>query len=757
MVLSNCWTVFMSKRIFLSIILFFFSTIQLFSQGSNDFYNINTVRDIRIVFKEQNWDEILDSLFINYGESARLEGSVTIDGYFIDGVGVRYKGYSSWDVDQVKSPFNIELDYKNPNQNYQGFTKLKLSNVIRDPSFIREALSYEIIRKYMPASQANFAKVYVNCVYIGLYTNVEAVDKVFAWKRYGSDGNSFFKGSPAHLEYPYGENANLAYSHGSDSLNYMPYYKLESDYGWSDLLKLIYILNNDTANIPTLLNIDRALWMHAFNYTLVNLDSYIGYSQNYYMYKDDNGVFNPIIWDLNMSFGSFRNTDATTLNLTIPKIKQLNPLQILNSNTFSPRPLIKNLLLNSTYRKMFLAHMRTIVNENFKNNEYYVRGKQIQALIDPYVQADTNKFYSYTNFIKNIDTTVGPISNNYPGIKDLMVERIAYLDTFPGFNGYPEVNEIKHQPETPAKGQETWFTVKANHANNVLLGYRNNSRGIFQKIRMFDDGNHNDSLAGDHIYGAGIIPNGNIVQYFIYSENDTAGIFSPERAEFEFYGFQTKMDKGDVVINEFSDNWIELFNNTSEAINLSESFLSDDDAFLSKWSFPDTSIAAKKYLIVRTNENVTSALHTNFRLQETGGGIYFSDNNSLILDSIIYGNEVSGKSMGRYPNGIGPFVYMQPTFSYCNNLGTTEELDFSLYPNPAKEKIFIELINSGSPFSVAIINAAGKTVQNDEFNIARTSMPVISKSIDISALSHGVYVLQIISNEKILTKRFIII
>jgi hypothetical protein len=742
----------MKRFFFVFFVISFFNT-SVFAQ--DDFYDINAIREIKIYFQEDNWDKILDSLFINFGESARLKGDVTIDGHLLKGVGVRYKGYSSWDVDQVKSPFNVELDYSLPNQNYQGYTKLKLSNVIRDPSFIREALSYEILRKYMPASKANYAKVYVNDVYIGLYTNVEAVDKIFAGKRFGSDANSFFKGSPAQLQYPYGENSNLAYSHGTDSLDYVPYYKMESDFGWSDLLNLIYILNNDTSAVSTVLNIDRSLWMHAFNYTLVNLDSYIGYSQNYYMYKDDNGVFNPIIWDLNMSFGSFRNTDATTLNLTIAKIKQLNPLQILTSNTFSPRPLIKNLLSNQTYRKMFLAHMRTIVNENFRNNEYYVRGKEIHTFIDPFVQSDTNKFYPYSYFTKNIDTTVGPTSNNYPGIKDLMEARIAYLDTFPGFRGYPEVIEIKHKPETPAKNQETWFTASVNDAKTVLLGYRNNSRGIFQKIQMFDDGLHNDSLAGDHVYGASIVPSGNIVQYFIYSENDSAGAFSPERAEYEFYSLQTKIDRGEIAINEMCDDWIELFNNTGETMQLKGVYFSDDRDVMNKWQFPDTTIASKEYLIVWTDKNLENNLHTNFTINSSGGGLYLANPAFDIIDSMIYGKGESGKSIGRYPNGVGDFVYMPKTFAYSNNIVTSAGYEVLIYPNPAIENVTLEYKNTEQPISVEVYDASGRSVLYREYESQRSNMNACSESINISALLKGFYIVKTNINNKIVTNYLI--
>ena len=69
--------------------------------------------------------------------------------------------------------------------------------------------------------------------------------------------------------------------------------------------------------------------MHALNYTLINFDSYIGYAQNYYLYKDITKQFNPIIWDLNMSFGSFRLTDASSIyfnGFDITQAQQMDPL-----------------------------------------------------------------------------------------------------------------------------------------------------------------------------------------------------------------------------------------------------------------------------------------------------------------------------------------------------------------------------------------------------------------------------------------------
>ena len=91
---------------------------------------------------------------------------------------------------------------------------------------------------------------------------------------------------------------------------------------------------------------------------MLNVDSYIGYAQNYYLYKDDNGRFNPILWDFNMSFGGFRLTDASQLffnGFDIIQAQEMDPLVHHNFISVSPRPLMSNLFSSERKRKMYLA------------------------------------------------------------------------------------------------------------------------------------------------------------------------------------------------------------------------------------------------------------------------------------------------------------------------------------------------------------------------------------------------------------------
>ena len=62
-----------------------------------------------------------------------------------------------------------------------------------DPSFVREVLSYEIAREYMPAPKATYANVFVDGVLIGLYTCVQSIDDDFTNQNFYERNGLFLK------------------------------------------------------------------------------------------------------------------------------------------------------------------------------------------------------------------------------------------------------------------------------------------------------------------------------------------------------------------------------------------------------------------------------------------------------------------------------------------------------------------------------------------------------------------------------------
>jgi len=133
-------------KIRLLILLLTFGIMQ--TAFSQSFYDINTINTIEITFVESNWDYLLDQLEAA-GDEERLIGTASVNGVVFDSVGVRYKGNSSYNANQIKNPLNIKLDHIIDDQLIEGYGTLKLANVFKDPSFVREVLSYEIASQYV--------------------------------------------------------------------------------------------------------------------------------------------------------------------------------------------------------------------------------------------------------------------------------------------------------------------------------------------------------------------------------------------------------------------------------------------------------------------------------------------------------------------------------------------------------------------------------------------------------------------------------
>ena len=205
---------------------------------------------------------------------------------------------------------------------------------------------------------------------------------------------------------------------------------------------------------------------------------------------------------------------------------------------------------------------------------------------------------------------------------------MTYLNTVTEFNyTAPTISNVSPSVATPTANSTITFTADIQNATYAYLGYRSFKGNAFQKIEMFDDGLHNDGAAADGTYGVDLTLGGSDIQYYVYADNANAGMFSPERAEHEFYELTLS---GGVVINEIMasnnitasdeygefDDWIELYNNSASAVDLSGYFLSDDPLDLLKWSIPNgTTISGNDYLIIWADNDLGQIpLHANFKL-----------------------------------------------------------------------------------------------------------------------------------------------
>lgn len=764
-----------------------FTALLLLSCGATssalaqDFYDWNSINTLELIFTEPNWDEILDSLFL-LGSEERLTGTAIINGEQFDSVGVRYKGNSSYGPDRIKNSLNVKLDYVIENQTLDGYGTLKLSNVFKDPSFVREVLSYEIARKYMCASGANFINVYINGELIGLYVSDQSVDKFFLENHFYSDDNPFFKGELVNFS---PQPAIVWGYFGSDSSDYYDYYEMKSDYGWNDLINFLEVFNNDPGEMESVLDVDRLLWMLAFDILMVNLDAPVNTPHNYYLYEDATGRFNPILWDLNENFGGFTMVMGG-MPINVQQMQELPPFFNMTNPLF---PIINKVLPEPTYQKRYIAHLKTLIDENFSNGWYLGRALEIQNLIDADVQADPNKFYTYDEFLTNVYDQVGFGPGMIVGLAQLMEPRVAFLLNNPALQGTaPTVADIVPLPAMASPNTTVWITALVGGANLVELGHRQTFCSQFERTPMYDDGNHNDGAAGDGIYGVSVNIGSNDLHYYVYAENDEAAVFSPQRAEYEYF---TVPVSADLKINEFMadnettitdpqgeyDDWVEIWNGGDQAVNLGGMYLTDDLTEPDKWAFPDTVIEAGEFLLVWADDDEgDTGLHATFKLSASGEeiGLFRQEAGFMaLLDSVIFGIQSADVSYGRYPDGSSDWFELYPTPESENMLLGQVEVEveqpqdfvlFPAYPNPFNPTTVISYrLQVASRVKLEVFDIDGRNVVG-----ARHAVPLRSGSsavpmalvdgwqeagshkvtFDGSGLTSGVYVYRLTAGDR---------
>lgn len=749
---------------------------QLFCQ---DFYDISTINTIEITFEESNWDALMDTYYAN-DDGEKLMGAAVVNGVTFDSVGVKYKGNSTYSASNSKNPLHIYLDYI-INQDYEGYESIKLSNGKNDPSFVREVLSYEIARKYTKAPLSNYAKVYINDEYYGLFSSSEAINSDFVENRiYADDDNTRIKCNPEDTNN--GNGPSLEYL-GTDSTDYYDFYEVKSDYGWQDLIDLTYDIEYNASEIENILDIDHAIWMLAFNNVLVNLDSYIGpFRQNYYLIKDDNNRFVPVIWDLNESLGAFESIDMDNgggggrpvASATTSSLDELDLFLREGDDTY---PLSKMIFENERYKKMYVAHCKTILEDNFSSGWYSAKADTLQGLISSDLADDPNAFYTSSQFTGNLSST----QDNTIGITELMESRITFLESETEFNyTQPTISNIV-QPTDAEPYTTISVTADISDVNYVYLAYRYSKDEAFVKLEMFDDGSHEDGTANDGTYGISFEIDESNTHFYIYAENDDAGIFSPTNAEHEYYKISAEASESfssDIAINELLasnstiamdandeyDDWIELYNNTDSSISLSGYYLSDDDSDIMQWSFPDTSIQAYSYLIIWADKDEEQdGLHTNFKLSSSGEGVYLVNSDLEIVNSVEYDEQLEDYSFSRNPNGTGDLLIQGATFSYNNedtdvsndeiditSSITSESLNFNVYPIPVSDKLYVTIdtdLNNTSTLS--IVNSFGQPVQVTQISDWDQT------ELDVSALPKGIYILVYETESNLQTRKFI--
>lgn len=500
---------------------------------SNNFYSSDAIQEVRINFSGDNWKYLLDSLRYNGAET--LSGQLTINGTEVDGAGVRYRDGRSFTPNGRRNGLYIELG----EQDYQGYNIIDLSSALRDPSLVREVLASEIARTYFHAPQANFAKVYINDEYYGLFVNKEAIGKGYLERVYGESTGALAMPQEDPSEIVPAGCIKKVYGslqlEESSECNENNWVAVQQDI--SPMVAAAKALASDDASSG--LDIDAALWMLAFNNVLVNLNSYSGqYASNYYLYQTADGQVSPILGDLNLAFGSFKNPGVTVSDLRTPQLMSLT--QDLHKDN-EKRPMINSLLSNESYYKQYLSHMRVILVEWVLSGKLENRARALQSAIAEARGEDDGQYYTADEHGRSLSETIGNRSR-IPGLVRFMDGRGSFLESTEVYTLLPPVvsDVAVESRERFSSTRMEEFRIHAQiegFPKSVQLYYRFQDGVDFQMVTMANDGEHYDGKANDAIFGAVVKPDSgqDRVEYYIMVENAKTVSYSPAHYNFDRY------------------------------------------------------------------------------------------------------------------------------------------------------------------------------------------------------------------------------
>ncbi|HLP96262.1 MAG TPA: CotH kinase family protein [Saprospiraceae bacterium] len=379
----------------LTLVSLFFLSRAVYGQSGLATFDDSYVHEIRVYFQEPNfWQILSDNYFLENDndpatENLSLKAEVIIDGQEISEVGVRQKGFfSNWGAgDALKKPLKLDFNEFNPDGEHDNLKSLNLQNAFKDPSFMRDVLSYRILRDFgVAAPRTAYAKVFLNDTYWGLYVMVESVNKTFLKEHFGDNDGNLYKANWTSLQYL-----------GANQEAYVEDFELktnETENDWSRLIKFLKVVNQ-TPNIAFRDSLVKYMDMESYfksmavDVTIQNWDSHFDHGRNFYLYDNPtDGKFYWIPWDYNLAFASgFEFYDIALVNLrSQPGYDKVLPRRVLS---------------NATLRGEYLEVACQLHQATFTEEHLFPVIDETELLIAQEVENDPNKFFHQPDVFHN--------------------------------------------------------------------------------------------------------------------------------------------------------------------------------------------------------------------------------------------------------------------------------------------------------------------------------------------------------------------
>lgn len=442
--------------------LFFYSTFFAFSQELPHYELTISPSD-------------LDSMNANPKAEIYYPAVFKVDDLTYD-VHARYKGSTT--LNYPKKSWAIKFDDAN---NYFGVSRINLHADYKDHSGMRNFLIMKLFG-YLgsPASQMKHVTYEVNGEEYGVFTQVEQVDNEYLLRN-GRAAVSLYKAkNHAALLGPAVRDEDYVYIWDIEAGGDPTYNELRVMFN-----KFLYWSKADfDANIADEIELDNFLNFFAVHFVFVDLDNF---TKNIFLNKNStSSKFEFLPWD---NEGSFGNSAGGVFDSTFVSYN------MRDSYTPEYEVVFQRLLENPTYKSIFRDKVNRILTDGFS---------YMDTLMDnTYQKIKTSVYADATK-----EATNDQFDTEFTRLKWFMANRKAFLQTndlpqrnvltdFYCSNPFPNIINplvtfrITSQVEQPVN----MFFADSVNFNKMGQPYK------FSRFQLYDDGQHDDLLANDLIYG----------------------------------------------------------------------------------------------------------------------------------------------------------------------------------------------------------------------------------------------------------------
>ena len=148
--------------------------------------------------------------------------------------------------------------------------------------------------------------------------------------------------------------------------------------------------------------------------------------------------------------------------------------------------------------------------------------------------------------------------------------------------------------------------------------------------------------------------------------------------------------------NDYED-WIELYNPSSQSIDITGYFLSDDKNEPDKWQLGTAVLQGHGHLLIFASKKLSDTLyqHASFTIKLEGEEVFLFDSDTLLIDSFPEAELQPDLSYGRYPDGSSTKAYLSHPTPATNNVapvtGIVDQPEFNTEPGIYSSSIQLKI------------------------------------------------------------------